>query len=77
MQFNNGVTASAIPGARWAKSSASVGDGNCVEVARLGDGQVAVRNSRFPEGPALVFTKAETAAFLQGAKGAEFDYLTD
>jgi hypothetical protein len=34
-----------------------------------------MRNSRFPTGPALVFTKGELAAFVAGAKGGEFDDL--
>ncbi|MCX5192795.1 DUF397 domain-containing protein [Streptomyces sp. NBC_00249] len=76
MQLHNGVVASEIPGVTWVKSSASVGNGNCVEVAALGGGGVAVRNSRFPDGPALVFTAAEIGAFLDGAKRSEFDELT-
>ncbi|MFF4099351.1 DUF397 domain-containing protein [Streptomyces sp. NPDC001903] len=75
MQIDNGVAASAISGALWVKSSASVGNGNCVEVAALAGGGVAMRNSRFPDGPALVFTAAEIEAFLRGAKDAEFDHL--
>jgi hypothetical protein len=35
-----------------------------------------VRNSRFPSGPALVYTRAEIAAFLAGAKDGEFDHVT-
>ncbi|TDU74533.1 DUF397 domain-containing protein [Streptomyces sp. KS 21] len=76
MQVKNGVVASEIPGAVWVKSSASVGNGNCVEVAVLAGGAVAMRNSRFPDGPALVFTTAEIEAFIDGAKHAEFDRLT-
>ncbi len=69
----NGVPASELAGARWAKSSRSgPTGGNCVEVARLDDGLVAVRNSRYPSGPALVFTGPEWAAFVGGAKDGEF-----
>jgi Domain of unknown function (DUF397) len=32
--------------------------GNCVEMAELLAGSVAVRNSRIPDGPALIFTRA-------------------
>ncbi|MET9504506.1 DUF397 domain-containing protein [Streptomyces sp. NPDC006259] len=70
----NGVRASAL-GARWIKSSHSNAEGNCVEVAVLEGGGVAMRNSRDPEGPALVYTPAEVAAFVAGAKGGEFDHL--
>ncbi|MEU0061323.1 DUF397 domain-containing protein [Streptomyces sp. NPDC006334] len=70
----NGVRASEL-GVRWIKSSHSNAEGNCVEVASLEGGGVAMRNSRDPEGPALVYTPAELAAFLAGAKGGEFDHL--
>ena len=32
-----------------------------------------MRNSRYPDGPALVYTRDEMAAFLFGAKDGEFD----
>ncbi|WP_309248460.1 DUF397 domain-containing protein [Streptomyces sp. MNP-20] len=73
-QVRNGMGAGAIQGAVWHKSSRSGGNGNCVEIALLDGGDVAVRNSRFPEGPALIYTKSEIAAFLEGAKGGEFDF---
>ena len=58
----------------WIKSSFSgPTGGNCVQVAFLSDGEVAVRNSRQPDGPALVFTGAEWDVFLRGARGGEFD----
>ncbi|GAA3494787.1 DUF397 domain-containing protein [Streptomyces prasinosporus] len=61
--------------ARWIKSRRSNAEGNCVEVAPLADGAIAMRNSRDPDGPALVYTAAELAAFLAGAKDGEFDHL--
>jgi Domain of unknown function (DUF397) len=76
MQAVNGTPASELAEqARWRKSSASNPSGNCVEMAALADGAVAVRNSRHPDGPALVYTRAEVAAFLAGAKNGEFDDL--
>ena len=73
--MHNGVPASDIPGVRWRKSGRS-GAGNCVELAELAaGGPVAVRNSRDPHGPALLYTPAEIAAFLAGAKAGEFDDL--
>jgi Domain of unknown function (DUF397) len=65
------VPAREIDGAQWRKSSFS-GQHNCVEVAMLGGGEVAVRHSRQPGGPALVFTPDEWSAFLQGAWHGEF-----
>lgn len=60
-------------GARWVKSSYSgPTGGNCVEVALLANGQVAVRNSRHPSGLALVFSAPEWDDFLNGAKDGEF-----
>ncbi|MCO1656160.1 DUF397 domain-containing protein [Pseudonocardia humida] len=68
----NGSSASSFPDADWRRSSASGQLGNCVEVAMLGSGEVAVRNSRHPAGPALVFTPAEWAAFVVGMQRDEF-----
>ena len=71
----NGMPASGVPGADWRKSQHSNPDGSCVELAPLPDGRVAVRNSRYGEGPALIYTSAEIEAFLRGAKDGEFDDL--
>jgi hypothetical protein len=57
----------------WAKSSYSGGNGGqCVEVAANLDGIVAVRDSKDPHGPALIFAPAEWEAFTTGVKGGEF-----
>jgi hypothetical protein len=86
MQFANGTRVPAsgrgqavIPAGLatlpWRKSRASNPSGNCVELAPLPGGDVAVRNSRHPSGPVLVYTRAELAAFLNGARNGEFDDL--
>ncbi|MCX4234942.1 DUF397 domain-containing protein [Streptomyces sp. NPDC020707] len=72
-EVENGIQASSLD-VSWTKSRHSNAEGNCVEVARI-DGGIAVRNSRDPEGPALVYTSAELASFLAGAKDGEFDHL--
>jgi hypothetical protein len=58
---------------QWRKSKRSGKLGNCVEVACLPEGGVAMRNSRFPDGAVLTYTQAEMAAFLAGVKDGEFD----
>jgi hypothetical protein len=56
----------------WFKSSFSAA-GNCVEVAHLPSGGVAVRDSKNRAQSPHVYTRAEWAAFLAGAKNGEFD----
>ncbi|GAA0330382.1 DUF397 domain-containing protein [Actinoallomurus spadix] len=77
MQYRayNGIPATDLADVRWQKSHRSNSQGNCVELAQLPDGSVAVRNSRHPSGPALVYTKAEIKALIQGAKAGDFDTL--
>jgi hypothetical protein len=56
----------------WRKASRSLATGACVEVAPA-SGQIAVRDSKDPDGPILLYTADEWAAFLDGAKKGEFD----
>jgi hypothetical protein len=60
-----------LSAAKWRKSSRSHENG-CVEVASVED-QVALRDSKNPNGPVLVFTAYEWAAFLSGVRDGEFD----
>lgn len=58
----------------WRKSTYSNGSGgNCVETARLPDGSRAVRDSKNPGGPSLIFTPGEWAAFVAGVRAGEFE----
>jgi len=72
----NGMLATELGEVRWQKSWHSNPNGECVELAALPTGEIAMRNSRFPVGPVLLYTQAEITAFLAGAKDGEFDHLT-
>jgi len=57
---------------RWFTSSAS-GGGNCVEVAHLPEGGVALRDTKDRGKAPHMYTRDEWQAFLVGAKNGEFD----
>jgi len=59
----------------WEKPWSGTNGGSCVEAKRLPDGSVAFRQSRDPKGPALVYSREEMIAFLQGAKSGQADFL--
>ncbi|MEU1538706.1 DUF397 domain-containing protein [Actinacidiphila glaucinigra] len=58
--------------ARWVKSSKSGYLPECVEVADLGDGAVAIRDSENTDLPPLRFTAQEWTAFREGVREGEF-----
>jgi hypothetical protein len=65
----HGAPATELQHVTWIKSSYSgPTGGNCLETAARPDGGVAVRNSRLPTGPALVFTAAAWDAFIAGVR---------
>jgi hypothetical protein len=74
-QPHNGIAVAELPALTWQKSRRSNPSGNCVELAELPGGGIAVRNSRYPDGPALVYTLDEIAAFIAGARDGDFDNL--
>lgn len=58
----------------WCKAQQSTNNGQCVEIASAA-GKIAIRDSKDPDGPILVYTSAEFSAFLAGARNGEFDRL--
>jgi hypothetical protein len=62
-----------LSAAEWRKSTYSNAQSNCVEVASNLPGAVAVRDSKDPHGPVLIFTPDEWAAFAAGVKAGNFD----
>ncbi|GII77187.1 hypothetical protein Sru01_21690 [Sphaerisporangium rufum] len=65
------------PPVAWHISSFSPDGGpNCVEAGPVldGSGRVAVRHSRKPDGPVIVYTRGEWEAFLAGVRADEFDF---
>ena len=60
----------------WIKARRSDDQGSCVE-QRVVDGMIEVRDSKDRSGPILRFTRAEFAAWLDGARNGEFDHLAD
>jgi hypothetical protein len=54
----------------------SSGGGDCVEAGPLNDGtgRVALRHSKHPDGPVIIYTRAEWDAFVAGVKDNEFNF---
>jgi hypothetical protein len=57
----------------WRTSSFSGANGQCVQIAFIGGNRVAVRDSKAPQGPVLIFTANEWRTFTRGIKEGEFD----
>jgi hypothetical protein len=57
---------------QWRKASYSGAQGgNCVEVADFPGASIAVRDSKDPDGPKLLFSLGEWRAFISGIKAGE------
>ncbi|WP_216210648.1 DUF397 domain-containing protein [Amycolatopsis aidingensis] len=56
-----------LTGVTWRKSSYSGSESNCVELAVTAD-RTAIRDSKDPEGGALVLTRPESVALLSALR---------
>ncbi|MFJ6621427.1 DUF397 domain-containing protein [Kitasatospora sp. NPDC091335] len=61
-----------LTGASWSKSSYSNNGGTCVEVTADFPGLAPVRDSKDPQGPALVFPSEAWASFVAAVRSGEF-----
>jgi Domain of unknown function (DUF397) len=75
MDAHNGMPSSGLADAEWQSSHHGDRRTAHVEMALLPSGSIAMRNSRHPGGPALIYTHAEIEAFIAGAKDGDFDDL--
>lgn len=71
----NGMPASDLGSVGWRKPWSGPNGGSCVEIMKLGDGRVALRQSTDPDGPALICAPADIETFVRGAKRGEADFL--
>ncbi|OII68506.1 DUF397 domain-containing protein [Streptomyces sp. CC77] len=71
----NGMRAADLGTEGWHKPWSGGNGGNCFEAMKLADGRVAVRQSADPAGPALIYSPHEIAAFIEGAKSGQADFL--
>jgi hypothetical protein len=61
----------------WRTSSASANaGGQCVEAGPVNDGsgRVAVRHSKNPDGPMIVYTRGEWVAFVKAVQQGEYTF---
>ena len=75
--IRNGMRAADLGSEGWQRPWSSPNGGSCLEAKKLLSGQVALRQSTDPEGPALILEPNEIKAFIAGAKAGLADYLAD
>lgn len=73
MDDKSALYAADLTTATWRKSTFTSNSGQCVEIAELPGGAIAIRDSKSPRRDPLRFTSAEWAAFLNGVHAGEFD----
>jgi hypothetical protein len=64
---------SAAPATAWRKSTKSIGNGACVEIAELSPEVTAIRDSKDKSGPQLHLPQASFRAFVSDVKAGGFD----
>ena len=74
-EIYNGISATLLDGAAWRKSERSNSQGACVELARLDSTTVAMRNSRDPQGTALIYPADAVRAMVSALRAGDFDDL--
>jgi hypothetical protein len=75
MILANGTPATKLAEVLWVKSERSNSQGACVEFARIDNGLVAMRNSRDPEGAALIYPLPAVQALMTALRSGEFEFL--
>ena len=70
---DKGMPLEEITSLSWHKSARSIGNGQCVEAARLTDGRLVMRDSMDTSGPMILLTQREWHAFVRGIQDGEFD----
>jgi hypothetical protein len=68
----NGMSARDLPAVGWHHSRRSSPNGNCVELAVLPGRRAAIRDSKDPEGPVLIFDRDAVAGFVDGVRAGFF-----
>jgi uncharacterized protein DUF397 len=58
---------------KWQVSSLCSGNGECVAVAKLCDGDIVVKDTKERDGHVLRFSASEWRAFLAGVRAGEFE----
>lgn len=74
-EIPNGLPATDLGTTGWLKPWSGVNGGDCLEAKKLPGGQVALRQSTDPDGPALILQPNEIRAFVEGAKNGLADGL--
>lgn len=75
MEVLTGTPASDLGAEGWVKPWSGSNGGDCLEAKKLPGGQIALRQSTDPHGPALILQPNEIRAFINGAKAGLADDL--